>query len=419
MTVYTNRVGSLRGYAEPAGSLGTDHSGTLGDFKYLPYRDDDDFKGEPDERNESPMHAQQHPDAKPFNVLLPRRAGAEYTLNWEALDTKVASGVTAAQSPLGLLLSVFWGVENLGTGTTVTGSGSTSSSIDCTDASGIAVGSAIGLVDTNGVLHMREVLSKATNTVVVKQAFPFTPAAAAVVYSVATYAMNTSNASVKSLQLYHEKQGVHDRFLYRGGQLDSMTIETKRGGLNRFKFKPKFADFRHATEASADFSNDGALPFATYTNAKPIVEMDSELRYQAVGTNTYDSSKVIAAAEINFEVRRRYEAIEVPGGLNNIKQWAIVRDVPVVQGDFTIPFEDKTWITLLEARTPIAFSYQLGSVPADGGLLFTVPRAQIIDWKPRETGGQSGMNVKWIGEIDRATTMLSDLETSAVRLHIG
>lgn len=96
-----------------------------------------------------------------------------------------ASAVIATDGENGLLLKSVFGTQVKDTGNTVA-AGATTTSIPCTSATLLTVGNVVGFL-LAGVYHLRQIRSKASNTLTLDRALPSAPANGATVYASASY----------------------------------------------------------------------------------------------------------------------------------------------------------------------------------------------------------------------------------------
>jgi hypothetical protein len=426
MTVHISNVQRARILEEAAGSFGVDGSGTAGNYKDLPF-----ISGTLtlalEEEMVTPGHVQQHMDARPIKVKLPKRAKATFEINLTGLG--LASGGPRSQSALGRLLKIAFGGENLGTGSAIT-TGASTTSLPLTSASGIAKGMAIAAATgTGGRLEMREVKNNATNTLTLKHALSGIPANDSTIYAPATYYPSTvagAGTACTSLQMICEGLEPDDRWLLLGGQVESVTFTLANGAIAKMAFNWKFADWDYAdgSATSGDFAGP-ELAFATYANAVPIVIKDSELRIFDVGTTSLTSTLIDAPA-YEFTVNLSYVEHMTPGGVNNIAHYVRTSDIgtPFVSGSFTVALEDQTWWTEKAEDDVKAFALQMGSSPTattGGGVLLVAPAIQITDVQPVDVNGIRCQRVSWEGTIDgdiTSPTANSDIHYAAVRIHL-
>lgn len=419
MTLYIHNVRRIRIAEEANGSFASDLSGSMGSFLDLPFHEGSAVL-KLNQPTESPLHSQQHLDGYPLEVLMPKSAQLDWSMNLETLDTKPASGVTAAQGPLGLLLKVALGGENLGVGTAIT-TGATATSLPTSSAAGIPVGGCVGATVTSGVLAMREVKSKSSNTVTLKLALSGSPANSSDVKSAATYYMGGTDGSLTtSLQAAIEGLFTQDRYLLLGGWLSSITITLGPGAIPKVTFSFMFAQWLPADGSSTSGNlQTGALGIATYVNAKTIVQKDSELRQQTNATTTLNAATLLAASSIEFKPNLKYSAQRTPAGTNTIKQAIRDRSAPVIAGSFVLPYEDQTWVTARDSRTAKALWYQIGTSLTDGGILLAAPTVQVTNVQIENVDGILSTRVDWKGRNDGDTSgSTTDLAKSAFRIHL-
>jgi hypothetical protein len=324
------------------------------------------------------------------------------------------------QGAVGRLLKICMGGEALGTGTTIQ-STSTTTVLNCTSATNIAVGSAVACATgPGGLLEYREVKSKSGNAVTLKHALSSIPANGSVVYSCATYYLHgTSGDQTTYLQLIVEGLYSGDRYLLRGGWLDSLSIELGPAQRPMLSFAWKFADWRQAdgTQTVANLVGAGVLGFASYANNTTIVLADSEFRQQTVNTTTI--GPIIDASAIEFAPQIKFTTARAPGGLNTFKQ--AIRDSvhPVITGSFTCPFEDNTWLDAHANQTAKAFWLQVGMTAGKRGILLSAPTTQVKDVQTAIVDGVINQKVNWIGRLDEGTSGdTSNLARSAARVHL-
>lgn len=423
MTVHITNVQRVRVYEEAQGSFGVDHSGTAGDFLDLPFIEGT-LNVALNEPVETPGIVQQHIDAQPLKVKLPKRATASFDINLAGLG--LTAGGPRSRSALGCLLAVAFGGEDLGTGNQIT-TGATTTSLPLTSASGFEKGMAFAAATgTGGRLEMREIKNIATNTLTPKYALSGSPANSSNIYAPASYypATVANFGAATSLQMIVEGLEPDDRWLLMGGQVESITLTLSNGTIARASFSWKFADWDYAdgSATSGDFVGP-ALAAATYANTVPVVIKDSELRIFDVGTSSISSTLTNAAA-YEFKINLSYVEHNAPGGVNNIVYYVRNRAVPLVSGSFTIPLEDQTWWTAKAANDLKAFALQIGSSPTattGGGVLLTAPTIQITDIQPVDINGIRGQIVSWEGTTDSDITSAdaqSDINNAAMRIHL-
>ena len=193
MTIEVHSVQRLRVWSES--SFATDGTATLANYTDVPMREG---TGTMTLTLDSldPMQSVQSRVEYREEVLGKRSATLQFTLNLAPTGTAAASGISAVQGALGLLLKATYGGETLGTGTTFTGGTATIPTV--TSAAGFLAGGAIGWVNASGVLEVREIESIAANSITLKHAFSAAPTNAQVAYAAATYSFTEKKRIRKS-----------------------------------------------------------------------------------------------------------------------------------------------------------------------------------------------------------------------------
>lgn len=423
MTLYVEPIKRMRIYEEPNGSFAVDHTGTLGDYLDCPF-----IEGTANLRierpTESPGHSQQHIDGHPLEVLMPKRAFADFSINLETVDTK-SSGSGASvitQGALGRLLKIAMGGEDLGTGTTVNDASATTTQIDLTSAAGFAEGGAIGLnTGTGNALEIREIENISSNTIDLKHATSNAVADSQDVAASATYSMDSTDGSeTTSLQLLLEGAYTEDSWYLAGGWLASpFTLELTPGQIPRVNFSWQFAQWFLAdgSNTSGDLTAAAAAT-ATYADAKTLVHVASEFREQTVGTATIGN--LVHASQIEFVPQMQYVPQISSAGTNNVVQSVRVRNAPVIRGSFVTPYEGSTWFDARDNQTRKDLMLQIGTSVTDGGILITAPNTQITGVERIDDNGIMSQRVSWVGGLDTDVneSTATDLGQSAFRIHL-
>lgn len=421
MTIQIDNIRRVRDYEEPNGSFATDASGTMASFKDSPF-DESSISMTLDEPTESPMHAQQHIDGYPEEVIMPRRATLSRKLYLEAQTTRPSTGVTAGQGSLGRLLKSVMGAETLQVGTTINDAASTFTGFTVASAAGLSKGGAIALATgTGGRIEVREIKNIATNFVTLKHALSAAPANGSPVWAAATYTMSTGDGDVAtSIQTAIEGLEQDDRFLLLGGQCPSgITIEAANGARPSATFAHTYASWFYANGTNTVATLTGsALGTATYTHNQPLVIKDSELRVLTVGTTSL-SATLMPASSFEFTPSIAWKMIPAPGGINNTMQWVRDRSAPIVSGSFTIPYENQTWFTAKTNKTDHCITLQVGSSATEGAVMIVAPCCQITDVQLVSVDNIRSVKVSWKGRLDTdVTSITTDVHRSAFRIHI-
>jgi hypothetical protein len=405
-------------------NFGQDLSATLNAFKDFPFVETDKATITLKEMTESPKHAVQDLDDHNLEELLPRAASCSFSSNITSFTTRAGDGVAAPSSPNSDLLRVLMGGQELGTGTTIT-TGATARVLPCTDASDIAVGSAIACATgPGGTMESRVVQSKGgsgNNTLTLKSDLSGAPANGSVVNASCTnYLAGDFGDATEALQSLVQRLSDTETYLLLGGWLESIAFDFQAPGkFAKISHNWNYADFKLYNEAAADIT--GPLAFATYANSVPLIQADSQFRYQLLSATTFDKDvNIIDAPVIKIGLHVKYETHDTPGGVNNKKQPIRVRVDPVIDGSFIVPRTDALhdlWFGFKKNRTAISLDYQIGSSPTRGGALLEAPTCQVIDVNPVPQGDISALEVKWVGRTDSLTARTSKLMTSPFRYH--
>lgn len=423
-SMHVQNVSRIRAYVEPNGSLGTDHTGTLGDFWDVPF-----IEGSAeitlDYPTIDPAYARQHRDDHNEEVLGVKKATAKFQLNLSVPTARAGDGDTiSALSPVGRLLALVLGGSRYAKGDTVNDAAATTTSFTVATIANWAVGACMGWADTSGVMHLREIEAISGSVVTLKLALPSAPANSDPLYACATYYPdNHDSDSVTTLQLIVEGlgnagDGYHESWVLRGGQIEEpFTFDFVNGAIPKITFSFTFAAWDHGDEASL---TPAALGSATYTDTTERLIADSAFRVATVGTSTLSGTEV-HASEITIEPQFKYVEVPSPGGVNNIAAFVMDGSHPKIQGSFKTPYQDQTWFNARNARTDHAVFFQIGSSETYGAILIAAPTVQITEFQREDLNGIMGQSVKWKGRLDADTTQATatTLGTSPFRIHIA
>jgi len=421
MTLYLGNLARLRVIQES--SFGTDMSGTMNSFLEVPFSEGT-LTATLMQPTESPKHAQQRADGYPIEVLLPKVGSkVEFECNLETFTTKATSTVAATKGWLGTLLECALGGSHLMTGTVAT-TGATTTSIPVSVATTLRPGAAIGLPSgTGSALEVREIKSKSASTLTLKLAASSSIAAAATVYGSATYYTDplTTGASYIPIQFALEGHNTEDRWLLKGGALESLSITLAPGQIPKLKFAWIFADWDQADGALTSGDLVGPqLGQATFINAVTLVQADSEFRVATVGTTSM-SGTLMQPSSIEFKPNIKFAMPRTPSGVNTVLQFVRVHEAPVLTGTFTIPYEaDQAQFTARDARSVKAVFYQIGSSTTYGAIMLSAPTVQITDVQRANVDGVMCQVVSWKARLDTDTTAETSYESiagAALRIH--
>lgn len=416
MTTVVEHVKRARLYEEPNGSFAVDHTGTLGDFKEVPFVEGS-LRLTLSKPTQSPMHLQQHIDGYPKEVFLPKEAKLDFAINIEGLTTRPTGA--AAQGGLGRLLKIILGTETLQTGTTINDAAATTTSFVVTSAAGLIKGGAIGLATgAGGALEIREIKNISTNTVTLKHALSNAPSNSSTVWAAATYTLGSGDGdTATSAQMIVEGLEQDDRWLLIGGQIESLNMELTPGQIPKMTGTLKFANWLHGGDTSASLIGS-ALGTSTYTHNHTHVIKDSEFRVLENGTTSI-SNTLLQVPALSFAPNLSYVAHRTPAGTNTVYQWIRARTAPVISGQFSLTFDAETWWDRRDASAGYCVALQIGTSSSTGGVLITAPTVQVTDAQRIDLDGIAGQQVSWKGRLDEdITTATTDAHKSAFRIHI-
>lgn len=427
MTQVVYRIRRGRCAIEPNGSHGVEiGGGSVASFTDIQFREDS-FKFLPERPMETPMLIQQHIFGYPSKVFMPRKATVDISTNLRAAPARAGNATLMSNVPDANMWAVGFGGEFLGTGTTIA-STSTVTVLNVTSAAGLREGSAIGCATgAGGALECREIKTIASNVVTLKLALSSVPTNGSQVYAAATYFLGaTDGGNVRSLQWALEGATAADKWLVKGGQLNSPPKFTLAPGTI-----PKIDwSWKHAEWLRADGNNvtgfsslvnltGTAISDQAYLDTGINAVMDSELRIHTHG-NSALAGTLVQAQQINIAPNIQYGPHTSPSGLNTVFQWVPLRPSgPACTGDIALPLEDTTWKDFRDNETQRALFYQIGSSVVNGAVLVSVPRIAFDGFALEEIDGISGQKIPFYAMLDNQTTgNTTDHARSVVRVHI-
>jgi hypothetical protein len=421
MTIYQSKLGRGRFLKEPA--FGTDGSGTAGDYFDAPFIEGSDVL-DLVEPVETPGHAQQRVDGYPLGLLMPKFGSTlSLSYNFGTATTKATSTVQSTHSWFTRLMEIAFGSYHQSTGSLFSAGWNTTTG-DVSVGTTLRPGSAIGWVNTNGQLECREIQTNdGSNTLLTKLAFSGSPANTNIAYGCTTAFPSPREVGVgASIQYLWEGWNVEDRFLLKGGWLDSLTLSINPAGIARVTFKWMFADWDRADGAATAGDFTGAvLGAATYINTQDLVVMDSEFRAVTVATSTLTDT-LYHPSEITIEFPGLIRSVpRTPAGIQTGLGPVRTHQAPVARGSFTLPYEDNNeWWTAKTARTAKYLAYQIGTSISVGAVLLSVPNAQIVNVQKLDVGGVLNQKVDWVARLEADCTAESGYEglgEAAFRMH--
>ncbi len=430
MTLFQAKLGRLRGIKETNGfGLDMTTAGGISSFFDIPFIEGSDVL-ELLKPFQTPGHSQQRLDGNPEWVAMPKAGTLTLKFNIETPTTKAVSTVQATHSWFTRIFEILYGAVHQSTGTTfVTGWNTVTG--DGTTVTTIRPGSAIGWVNTSGLLECREIKSKSGSALTTKLAFSGSPANTNVMYGCTTvYPSPRATGIAPSIQFIFEGWNTEHRWALLGGWLESLSVEWPPGGIPTATVKFAFANHLRANGAADGLtgvtydSTGDVLGASTYTDVNTLVVVDSEFRVPTVGTNTL-AGTLYHPNEIAWEFPGlMYETPKTPSGVQTVLGAVRVHGGignPLCRGSFTLPYEDsQEWFTARDSKTAKALFYQIGSNIAVGAMLASCPRVQIYDVQPVGVGGVQNQKVSWGSRLDSDVTAESTFEglaEAALRMH--
>lgn len=421
MTVTVEEVRRVRIGIEPAGAFGTEL--VIGDMVNL-----DPVEGTHKvafaQPTETPGLPQQNVYGMNSKVFLPKK-GSTYAFdqNLRALAAR-ATGLAVGHSQIDLL-EIAMGGKFTGTGSTVA-SGGTKTSAVLVSAAGFREGGVIAFATgLGGMLEARVIKTISSNTVTWKYELTAAPANAAVAYGgVTTYLDYLDGSNVKSLQAAIEGLGTTDRFLLKGGQINSPPgLGIDPGTVPKINWEWIFAQWLYANAGGAPngtttMNLNSALTDQDLSDVGINAVMDSDFRIFSHGVVTL-AGTFVDAPQIKINPNIAFGTHDTPGGINTIKQFVALRvDGPPVSGEFVVPHESLAWHNHRTAEDALALQYQIGTSPAGGGVLIDVPHIVIDSVQRENLNGLACQRVKWFARLDNQTSANStSIQKSPLRFH--
>lgn len=285
-------------YAKKESSFGTDPSASGSAMTFIKTLIDASFE---------PMYDVIERDGLTSDLVrLPHVIGAKrgkltFKTEVKGSGTAAASAVAAIAGESDEMLQCAFGTVTRGTGTTVTGAGSTTTTVDCVSAAALSkyMMVIINCGATYGYVP-RFITSIASNTITLDHALPAIPAAAAVVQATNKY--TRANSGHGSMTFTCLRDGVQYTFV--GCKLDSLKISPIAGRDT--------AIFEWAWEAT-DFSvtAKGSLPSSSLTGITAVKAPVVKGSPYAVGA----TEEFMYQAEIDFGLK--FSFVDSTAGLGS------------------------------------------------------------------------------------------------------
>lgn len=406
MTINVSQIQRLRCYIEPAGYLGVDHSGTLGDYFDVPAIEGTvEFTIDP--HNLDKKYLRQNRDQWAGNFRGFQTATLSFELPWLFSSIRSAAGgspAAIAATATSKILAAWLGGCALGTSMDAAAS-CTSSLIKTADYANAAEGCGIAWADANGVMYARKVVRiDGSNDLVLDQALPSAPVEADLVYrGIDLYLADRTTSNGTTFQFLLEGADfADDCWLLQGGQCTTAaTLNLKNGERPTWKFTFEFAKCQRKEALLASQSN------VTYTNVNERLLSDGIFTAYAIDTaNPYTPVAIktnLGVSELSYDfTNSKRMKITSPGGFGNVAAYIIGGESPKVQGKFTLPWEtgDETFIDLYDSGGQIAINLQVGSSETYGCGLITVQAAQITNWQEIRKNGIVEQEISWSALLD-------------------
>ncbi len=391
-----------------------------------------------------PMTAKQRLDDMDVQIKLPGKPTLEFDVNLQVPSARNGDGFTAEVGWWGTILDAWLGHtalngtvdgrSKMGTGTLVTTGTSTVTTALIVNAgvfeSGMAVGFATG---SGGKLECRVIRTPDTTTspdeLRLKLALSAAPAVGSTVYAAATYALDCGGRTLPTLQAVVQGYDNTERWLLLGGCIDSIVFTLGTRALPSAKVKMKFANMLPADGVSTTLDLTGPLLSRySYSDITTLVEKDSELRFQTLGTTTLASAPARKFSQL--EIKLNTEMVEIPNPSQplGIGGWIRRNKVPALEVNFTEPRDESTaWETGMNAAVPTVYAgqYQIGASTVTGAWLFDLPTLQVTNVEPLiDSNGISAVKVSMMGRNDEANFPQStndewiDFANDAFRIHM-
>lgn len=405
MSIEISRIQRLRVWSES--SFATDGTGTLANFVDVPFVEGS-LSMDLTQEMLNPEYAQQHLDGRPTQRLGLKRCTLGFSINLAPTGAAAGNATAAQRSPLGVLLRAVMGGEDLGTGSTINDATPGASENDWTSASGVQLGSIIGMVTDAGRFEARPVRTRSTNTVTNRLAFSEAPDNSDVAYSSATYFLTQDPQ--ESLQFIVEGAESQDRFVLLGCQASSVSLELPIGQLPRMTFQFQGASWLYGDDAATNLTAS-ALASASYTLTSPVHVVGSVF-LQDYDVDTLPSALPVSSITLTPSIA--YVPQTSPSGVQTIARWRRNRTAPALTGSFVVPFETYAHFDERDTLDLKQLFVQIGDSPGNAVAL-DVPTMQIINVQPT-TDDIRGVKVDFESHLDQRTSGTGDRSKTPFRI---
>lgn len=420
MTYHVESIKRVRFHTENVASFAVDLTTNISTFTDIPVLEGSSLTL--DMEMLDPMIVRQNMYDHNEKYVGPKKATFTFEVGIGTPTTKAADAVTATQPAIGLLLQSIMGGVNAGTGRVIDSAGSVSS-LNVDGDPGVDGGAAIGWINSNGKLEVREVenYSGAGNIIALKLALSTAPITnATIIGCISYYLDNHTSSSVLSLQTVIDGLGegsdFEDSWGLLGGQIPQpMTITFENGALPKLGFTVEYADWDNGDDLNY---TPAAITPITYSDHNEVVIVDSEFRCGVVGAGTLANTEY-HITEFTLEPGFKFAPVRSPGGTNNIVQWMAMPDNPAIKGSFTLPYEGQTFTDARASKTDMFITFQVGSSITSGAIMFSVPTMQIVDVKRVDVDGIMSQQVFFEGRLDSDVSGdTTALALSPFRIHV-
>ena len=423
MTYNVNSLMRLRVKAEPHASFAVDMTSSMTSWVDIPVRE-----GSLTMTTEQPTKNPElsYPDMylSEREIRLQKRGRLSFEVTLHTPDTVAASGITAAQTPVGYLLGIAMDGENIAFGATIDTVYEDWQFDLNEDYNNMEPGAAIGRV-YNGILEVREITQYNKSLKGIKQIYSETPSESDVIYACRTYYLDGHVPSdIRSLQAVvegYDYGSKEDSWVYSGGQIDNpIKVTVKNGEIPSIGCDWIFADWDNGDDKEYRPSVDG-MQLATYTQNNDLCVLDSEIRIDEIGSTAALNTYHIDDFRVDLGVM--FVPVMGPGGTNGIIHYRMDVTKPPVRCEITLPYEDQSFYDYMKSETSLYIAYQIGRTLASGSIMISIPTAQVVGVNRVDMNGIMGQRVTFIGRDDEDTVLTQDsdnygLARSPFRIHI-
>ncbi len=409
MTIEINRVQRMRLNTES--SFCADGSATLANYVDVPFVEGS-CTALLDREMLNPEYAQQHKYGYPTQLTGLRSCSLTFAVNLAGTGVAAGSATTAVQSPLGEILAAVMGGETLGVGSSVASGGAVTGFV-AGSATGLAQGTFAGMLTDNAAVNyeVRPIKTVSGSTVTLRLNYSEAPDTSDIIYSGATYYLTQDPQS--SLQVILEGYEQTDRWLLRGLQLESMGLELPIGQLPRMTFTLKGVLWDQG-DGTGGVLTGSALGVASYARTSPT-HVSGSLFYQTASTVTLPTATAASALVYNPHLSYIPQTSASAQSTDTIARWVADRVAPVMDGSFTVPFEDFSYFDDRDNKTLKQVFLQIGNTQGST-VVIDIPQAQIVNVTRDGGDGIASQTVLWAAQVDDQTSGTGDRSDSPFRI---